>query len=158
MTLRSIRAKALTIAGARDDAVDSDVPSSDFSKRLQQMGIADPSPNYSPSSTASQTIPSNDGPSQPLGPAFPPLRQNNTLSVLEARRTLEQQAEENLEEVGRTGRGRKFIDTRTLIDAMQLRSRGAADADIEERLRLHPGLLDKLGTQSMLSLVSPGGK
>ncbi len=140
----------------RADGMDPDLVTGDFSKRLQQMGIADPNPTYSPSSTAFPQA--MDGPSQPLGPAFPSARTNATPSVLEARRQLQQEAEEDFEAMGRSGsQGRRFVDMRTLVEAMQMRERGAAATDIERRLQLQPNLLEKLGRQSIVSHMASTG-
>lgn len=114
------------------------------------MGVVDPNPTYSPSSTASTQ--SLGGPTQPLGPSFPSSRNNRTLSVLEARRRLQQEAEEDFEAMGRAGsHGRRFIDMRTMVQAMQMRAQGSAPADIEKKLNLQPRLLEMLGRPSILS-------
>lgn len=132
---------------------DHDAVSGDFSRRLQEMGIVQPNPTFSPSSIADPGIP--DGPSAPLGPMYPPSRKNATLSVLEARRRLQQQAEEELESMGRnSSQGRRFVDMRTMVEAIQLRDRGFPPAEIEHRLRLKPGLMNRLGHPSLLSHTS----
>ncbi|KAH7153035.1 hypothetical protein EDB81DRAFT_441939 [Dactylonectria macrodidyma] len=142
--------------GSKDDAIradsaDPDFVTGDFSRRLHQMGIADPNPTYSPSSTAAPNL----GPQHQTGPAFPPSRSNPTLSALEARQRLQQEAEEDFESMGRANtQGRRFLDMRTMVDAIKLRGRGVADRDIEARLRIRPGLLDKLGHQGVLSHVT----
>ncbi|KAK7421668.1 hypothetical protein QQZ08_009842 [Neonectria magnoliae] len=141
---------------AKDDAVradgaDPDFVGGDFSRRLHQMGMADPNPTYSPSSTASRHL----GPQAPLGPTFAPNRSNPALMALDARSRLQQEAEEDFESMGRANtQGRRFLDMRTMVDAIKLRGHGLADKDIEARLRIRPGLLDKLGRQGVLAHVT----
>lgn len=124
----------------------------DFSQRLQQMGVVQPNPTYSPSSTAD--VPSPAGiPNQTIGaPQFPPKKANPTLSALEARRRLQHQAEKEFEALGSANpTGRRLVDMRTLIDALQLLNRGAPQADVEKRLQLEAGLLGKLGGPRIIS-------
>lgn len=145
--------KALT-GSTRPDGMDPDAITGDFSQRLQQMGVAQPNPTYSPSSTA---VPySNPNPvSHPLGPVAPSStspKANVTLSALEARRRMQHKAEVEFEAMGtNSGKGRSFVDMRTLIDAIHLLDCGVPQADIERRLRLKTGLLDKLGRPGILS-------
>ncbi|KAI9171888.1 hypothetical protein HJFPF1_01379 [Paramyrothecium foliicola] len=132
------------------EASDHDAVTGDFSRRLQEMGIVQPNPTFSPSSTAGPAIP--NGPTAPLGPLFPPARSNATLSVLESRRHIQQQAEDEVESLGLgTSQGRRFVDMRTMVEAIQLRGQGYATIDIEKKLRLQPGLLAKLGPPGLVS-------
>ncbi|KAF5987383.1 hypothetical protein FBULB1_2053 [Fusarium bulbicola] len=133
----------------RADAMDPDFPTGDFSRRLHQMGIADSNPTYSPSSTAA-TPPL--GSSSPPGPSFAPSRSNPTLVALSARDRLQDEAEEDFANMGREGR--RFLDMRTLVDAMKFRDRGIHEKDIESRLRIQPGLLSKLGQDKTFSHVT----
>ncbi|KAF7563257.1 hypothetical protein G7046_g874 [Stylonectria norvegica] len=136
----------------RADAMDPDSVTGDFSRRLHQMGIAQPNPTYSPSSTASSHL----GPHAPIAPSsFPSARGNRTLSALDARQRLQQEADNDLEAIGRTGaQGRRFLDMRTVVDAIKLRDHGQSPREIEIKLRIQPGLLDKLGRQGILSHVT----
>lgn len=47
--------------------------------------------------------------------------------------------------------GRRFMDMRTLIDAIRMLDQGMSRTDIETRLNLKKGLLDKLGRPGILS-------
>ncbi|RBR27113.1 uncharacterized protein FIESC28_00086 [Fusarium coffeatum] len=132
----------------RTDAQDPDFPTGDFSRRLHQMGIADSNPTYSPSSTAATPLGSSAVP----GPHFAPTRTNPTLVALGARDRLQDEAEEDFANMGRGGR--RFLDMRTLVDAMKFRDRGIPEKDIEARLRIQPGLLSKLGQEKTFSHVS----
>ena len=124
------------------------------------MGIAEPNPTYSPSSTASSSQrPAANDISQPLGPIFPASKHNSTLSVLEARRAIQQQADEDFEALGRAGSpGRRFMDMRTLVDAMQLLDRGLSRSQVEQQLKLQPQLLDKLGPAGVFMHVQTEAK
>ncbi|RGP77427.1 hypothetical protein FLONG3_4477 [Fusarium longipes] len=130
------------------DAADPDFPTGDFSRRLHQMGIADSNPTYSPSSTAATPFRS----SAASGPHFTPTRSNPTLVALGARDRLQDEAEEDFANMGRDGR--RFLDMRTLVDAMKFRDRGIPEKDIEAKLRIQPGLLSKLGQEKTFSHVT----
>ena len=115
------------------------------------MGIVDPSPTYSPSSTAG---PQEGGkPSAAGGPVFPSAKQNTTLSVLEARNKLQQQADEDSEAFSRAGNKaqRRFVDMRTLVDAIQMQDRGMAASEVERKLGMERGLLSKFGERGVLT-------
>ena len=132
--------------------MDPDTASNDFSQRLHRMGVVQPNPTYSPSSRAEVQSPAGI-PNQTIGaPQFPPKRANPTLSALEARRQLQRQAEKEFENMGLVGSsGRRLVDIRTLVDALQLLNRGWPQADVESRLQLEVGLLDKLGGSNILT-------
>ncbi|CAM1510102.1 Fc.00g004370.m01.CDS01 [Cosmosporella sp. VM-42] len=135
----------------RADAMDPDFVTGDFSRRLHQMGVADPNPTYSPSSTAAPQVAHQMAP----GPSsFPSARGNQTLTALDARQRLQQLAEEDLEAMSRGVEGRRFLDMRTVVDAVKLRDHGMPHKDIETRLRIQPGLLDTLGRKGILSHVT----
>ncbi|RFU77836.1 hypothetical protein TARUN_4420 [Trichoderma arundinaceum] len=136
----------------RADAMDPDFAPGDFSRRLHQMGIVQPNPTFSPSSTASPNL-SPESLDVPPGPLFPPAKRNTTLSALEARRHLERIADEDLENMGRDGGRRRLADMRTILDAVQLLNNGIPAADIEKKLRLAPGFLGKLGPAGVLTHI-----
>lgn len=138
-----------------DASKDPDAVSGDFHQRLQS--IVQPNSTYSPFSTAAshQIHTGLDGPVLPSAPTFAPAKSNPTLTVLEARRRLQQAAETEFEAMGRaSSKGRRFVDMRTLIDAMRLRDSGVSQSDIERQLRLDSALLDKLGRLGVLSHAS----
>lgn len=133
------------------DGMDPDfTPGSGFSQRLHQMGVVQPNPTFSPSSTA--TGPERGG----SAPLFPTSRAvNSTLSVLDARQALQLQADQDLENMGRSGyRGRRLLDMRTVLDVIHMRERAVPPRAIESRLGLEPGMADKLGRHGVLSHVS----
>jgi len=121
----------------------------DFSNRLKQMGVAQPNPTFSPSSTAAPGPPT----SRPVpGPNYPSPSSNTTLSVLEARRVLEQQADQELGNMGRsTDKGREFLDVATIRDILVLRDQGVDPATIESRLHLRQGVVRRLGPPLLVS-------
>ncbi|CAH0037739.1 unnamed protein product [Clonostachys rhizophaga] len=154
-------------AGPKDDAspkeIDPDAAPGDFSARLHQMGVVQPNPTFSPSSRAARKHGpppprrplEPNGPTAPLAPLFAPSTSNTTLSALDARRRLQKQAEAELDPMQqRSLQGRRFVDMRTLIDAIRMRDSGVPLAGIEERLGLERGLLGKLSGPEVLSHVS----
>lgn len=94
----------------------------------------------------------------PAGPLFAPSRSNPTLTVLEARRKLQALADEDTEAVNRLGSKaqRRFVDMRTLVDAMDMLERGHSAKEVEGRFGLQPGLLGKLGKKGVLQHLSGG--
>ncbi|KAF3057380.1 hypothetical protein GL218_06272 [Daldinia childiae] len=136
----------------KDDAIKADSIDPDpnpftnaaFSQRLKQMGVATPNPTLSNSSTAS---PYPGSPDQgPRSHIFPSPAQNPTLSALEARQRLEERATLEFENVRQ---GREFLDVGTLKQALVLQARGTPAADIERRLRLKSGVVNRLGPRGV---------
>lgn len=135
--------------------MDPDFVTGDFSRRLHQMGIAETNTEYNASSTAAPQFNPQFNPQAISAPTFPPSRFNPTLTALEARARLQEQATEDFEASGRADvQGRRFLNIRTLADAVQLRDQGVPQRDIEARLRIQPGLLEKLGRKDVLSHIN----
>ena len=66
--------------------------------------------------------------------------------VLQARQRLQEEAEEELLNVGRKGfPGRRFADVSTVRQALLLRQKGEAEEDVERKLGLRKGRLSVLG-------------
>ncbi|KAK1755244.1 hypothetical protein QBC47DRAFT_383175 [Echria macrotheca] len=149
----------------KDDAIKTDSvdPSGDselvdpaFADRLRQMGIVQPNPTFSPSSTAAsfQDMMST-AQSSMAAPKYPPSSSNPTLAVLEARRRLQEKAEQEFEELGVSGaQGREFLDINTIRNILVMRQRGESAAAIESRLRLKPGVVARLGPPGIVSPTS----
>ncbi|KAI1492599.1 hypothetical protein F5X96DRAFT_625875 [Biscogniauxia mediterranea] len=154
---------------AKDDAIKADSLDPDFdadpqtsnpafSQRLRQMGVVTPHPTLSHSSTVASPppFPPNTNAStshQPLNqqqqyPAYQP--QNRTLSALEARAAIQLRARAQSED---PRAGRELVDAGTLKQALMMRARGAAAADIERRLRLKEGVVRRLGPEGVVGLV-----
>ncbi|KAL2165411.1 hypothetical protein VTH06DRAFT_709 [Thermothelomyces fergusii] len=147
---------------ASDDAIRADATdpdgleiSPDFAARLQKMGIVQPNPTYSPSSIAYQ-FPDASGIRQSVStPQYPASSQNATLGVLEVRRQLEARAKEELENTGKsTDKGREFLDIGTIRQVLVLRQGGMSPADIEARLRLKPGVVERFGPPGVVAPAS----
>ncbi len=125
-----------------------------FSSRLKQMGIAQANPTFSPSSAFSPDPP---GAQPASGPRYPSSASNATLSVLEARRELEEKADEEFGNMGRsTDKGREFLDAATIRDILVLRDRGIDTIAIEARLHLKPGVVKRLGPRGLVSATGNG--
>ena len=129
---------------------ESDV-SAAFSNRLKQMGIAQPNPTFSPSSTA--TAGPDTAQAMPES-AYPSASNNTTLSVLEARQRLQDKADNEFDHTGRSSdKGREFLDVATIRDILALRARGVDSAAIESRLRLKTGVVKRLGPPGMVAAL-----
>ncbi|EFZ03506.2 hypothetical protein X797_006837 [Metarhizium robertsii] len=138
---------------AKADGNDPDFASADFSQRLHEMGMVQPNVTSSPSSTPKNDV--RKVASDPSMIQYPPNKQNATLSVLEARRHLQQQANDDIAKTGLHGRQyKRFVDTRILINTIKLRDQGIPYAEIEERHCLEPGTVKKLGRHGVFSHVS----
>ncbi|KAL1864317.1 hypothetical protein Daus18300_007740 [Diaporthe australafricana] len=121
-----------------------------LAERLRQIGVVQPNPTYSPSSTAS---PSSQNPQQP-GPVFPSPSNNGVLSALEARERLSREAEEEFESMGlSSGQGRRFLTSGMIRDVLVMRERGARDEEIEHRFNLRRGVVRKLGPRGLFQPV-----
>ena len=116
------------------------------------MGAVEPNPHFSPTSTSafdpqrntSSSFPS-DMMSAPPQSAFPDPRDNPVLRVLEARQRIQEEAEEELTQVGRRGfQGRKYLDAGLIQLALMRRARGEADQKIEDAMGIKRGRLGTL--------------
>ncbi|KAL1839422.1 hypothetical protein VTJ49DRAFT_1523 [Mycothermus thermophilus] len=168
-------------AAATDPSKDPDFISPDFAARLHKMGIVQPNPLWSPSSIANpfpsgappprlaQQQPPQKQPHQPHQPQpsgaptpgtttehiFPPPSRNVTLGVLEARRRLEARAAEELERRGRSSDpGAELLDVGTIKRVLAMREAGTPEGDIEARLRLRPGVVERLGGRGVVAPAS----
>jgi len=125
-----------------------------FADRLKKMGVAQPNPIFSPSSTATPSFPDGFSPQRSSfsAPQFPPASTNVTLGALEARRQIQAKADKEFENLGRSGsQGREFLDVATLRNILVLRQHGVSTAEIESRLKLKQGVVARLGPSSVVS-------
>lgn len=149
------------------DASDPDLA---LNERMRQFGPVQPNPTFSNSSTFNQSqagqqatnsaplsagggfVPSESSPSQSI---FPNPASNPAVILLEARQKLARQAEEEFEDVGRLGKGKKgrqFLDVVTIRQVLRLRDQlGRSDNEIEENLGLQAGLVSRLGRKGIVS-------
>ncbi|KAI5922103.1 hypothetical protein F4810DRAFT_675509 [Camillea tinctor] len=155
----------------KDDAIQADSLDPDFdtdpltsnpafSQRLRQMGVANPHPTLSHSSTVAPRPAHSPAPGPPNPnthyPEHRQQNQNRTLNALEARAAIQLRARAESED---PRAGRELVDVGILKQVLQMRARGAAPADIERKLRLKQGVVRRLGPESVVELVSiaPGG-
>lgn len=113
------------------------------------MGVVDPQPTYSPSSRAAGGIPSSAA-----GPIFPSTQTNVTLSALASRRQVQARADadtERFQQVGLRGAARRYVDMRTLADALQLLDKGVPAGEVEARMGMQEGLLARLGRKGVVT-------
>jgi hypothetical protein len=79
---------------------------------------------------------------------------NPALLILQARQQLQDKADRELDGVGRRGfEGREFVDVHALREALILRRKGMNGRDIEGRLGLKGGVLDRLGGMGVVDAV-----
>ncbi|ROV92808.1 hypothetical protein VPNG_09113 [Cytospora leucostoma] len=143
----------------REDGADPQVSSPeytlrpDYAQRLREVGVVQPNPTYSSSSTASDAYGQLQQ-TEHSGPVFPSPSSNTVLTALDARARLEQEAEEEFESLGlSSGQGRRFLTSGMIRDVLVMRNRGASEEDIENRLNLRKGLVKKLGPRSLYQPV-----
>lgn len=122
-----------------------------LAERLRQIGVVQPNPTYSPSSTASPTSSQESYGGGGTGPIFPSPSNNAVLSALEARERLSREAEEEFESLGVSGgQGRRFLTSGMIRDVLVMRERGARDEEIEHRFNLRKGVVRRLGPRGMV--------
>ncbi|OIW28041.1 hypothetical protein CONLIGDRAFT_716416 [Coniochaeta ligniaria NRRL 30616] len=129
-----------------------------FAARLKELGAVQPNPLFSNSSTAGPRGSGSGDPStqyqSPPPPNWPSARDNATLGVLEARRRLEEQADAEMEHMGRTtDKGKELLDVGTIRRVLLLRQQGVGDKDIEERFGLRPGVVKRLGPPGVVEAL-----
>jgi hypothetical protein len=124
-----------------------------LAQRLRQIGVVQPNPTYSPSSTASPTS-SQEAYGRrggTTGPIFPSPSNNAVLSALEARERISREAEEEFENLGVSGgQGRRFLTSGMIRDVLVMRERGAPEEDIEHRFNLRKGVVRRLGPRGVI--------
>lgn len=128
-----------SMTARRADIMDPGSVAAGFSQRLHRMGVVQPNSNRPAAASAA---------------VFPSPEKNASLSVFEARQALQRRADDDLATRGRPGiHGRRFLDMGAVIDAMKMRDRGMTSSDIEARLHLEPGTMDRLGRPSVLNHI-----
>ncbi|TDZ46020.1 hypothetical protein CTRI78_v009131 [Colletotrichum trifolii] len=114
------------------DSINPDNVTEEFSSRLRQMGVVQPNPTFSPTSTAQQFP--HAAATQSPGPLYPSISRNQTLGTLEARRKMQQRATEEFE---------------GLVQVLLMREKGHTATDIEQRFDLKKGVIERLGRQGI---------
>ncbi|KAJ2894750.1 uncharacterized protein MKZ38_007256 [Zalerion maritima] len=113
---------------------DLDTTTTDFSARLNKMGVIDP----------------HVGP-PPQASKFPPAPGHSpTLAALGARRSIQDKVEGQFDgSASRAG----YVDITTVRRILALLDRGSAPAEIDDKLRLRPGSAEKLGRPGVISSI-----
>jgi len=144
-----------------------------YAANLRRIGVVDPNPFFAPpTSDPHQAAPSyrignstNSRPSElssaestslPPPNFFPAsdIGSNPALRILQSRQQLQDEAERELDQIGRRGfEGRKFVDIGSIRDAISLRDSGMRASDIEKRLGMRTGSIAKLGTRGVVENV-----
>ncbi|KAF2868008.1 hypothetical protein BDV95DRAFT_501469 [Massariosphaeria phaeospora] len=146
---------------SRTPAVDTDARDPGLASRLNTLGAVQPNPHYSASSTSAfdpQRRQTSESPfdmmtSMPQS-AYPDPRENPALRLLEARRRIQEEAEEEMINAGRRGfQGRKYVDVGIIQMALMRQQRGEVNTKIEDVLGVKRGRLDVLGKGVVKSIT-----
>ncbi|KAL9136443.1 MAG: hypothetical protein Q9175_002355 [Cornicularia normoerica] len=146
----------------RDQSINLDASDPDFAQSLRSLGPVQPSSTLSNSSTFNPSpSPSSHGskssPNQSHPQVFPNPSKNPALMVLTARERLLQQAEVEFAKTGREDGGKSFLDVSTIRQLLVLRDeKGMGGEEIEKRLGLAQGVVDRLGPRSVVGDVRIG--
>ncbi|KAH8844277.1 hypothetical protein MCOR27_009931 [Pyricularia oryzae] len=127
-----------------------------FADRLRQIGAVQPNPTLSHSSTFAQQGGASPAAYNNYGRTahHPSIAQNTTLSALAARHRIQEQADREFADMGKASfGGRELLDAAMLRDVLVMRSRGVAPERIEERLRLKPGMVRRLGPPGVVAAL-----
>lgn len=140
--------------------VDLDATDPNFAKLLRQLGAVQPSPTYSPSSrfNAKDKTQVTARQHNRQETVFPDPRNNPAVVLLRVRQSIQEAADAEFLQTGKSGhQGRRYLDVGTIRQALVLRDQGIKAADIEARLDLKKGVLDRLGRPGIVGAVnSPG--
>lgn len=137
----------------KNEAITQDARDPGLAARLTSLGPVQPNPHFSPTSTSqfdprrntAPQLPSDTMMQAPPPSAFPDARNNPVLRVLEARRRIADEAEEELGNVGRRSfKGRVYLDAGLVQLALMRRAKGEPEARIEEALGIRKGRLGVL--------------
>lgn len=161
-------------ATAKDQHIELDARDPDFGSRLSRLGPVQPTPTLSnsstfispplppqvvrPTNTASPSSSSSSSKSKPnsinrnILPATTP-NQNPAIRIVQARSAYSRIFEDELEALGKAKptkggsfQGRTLISTAEIKNLLRMRDEGGKSVEeIEEQLRLRPGLVRQLG-------------
>ncbi|KAI1325745.1 hypothetical protein F5Y16DRAFT_255566 [Xylariaceae sp. FL0255] len=143
---------------AKDASIHADGQDPDFasfSQRLHKMGIANPNPTLSNSSTVASSgsydanlNPTSQTSSSPstntaASPSYPTAPRNTTLNALQARASLQERAEAEFTD---PSGGREFLDAARLRQLLIMQTVHKVPArEIEKRFGLKQGVVDRIG-------------
>ncbi|KAK8196121.1 hypothetical protein M8818_007274 [Zalaria obscura] len=140
----------------RDEAINLDASDPDFARSLRELGPVQPNPTLSPSSAFPQnpSSASASSSSRPTRQTAPDPRTNPAITVLAARSRLADAEERESIEAGRRGHaGREFLDVGILRQVLTLRENGTAAGEIERRLGLRKGVVERLGGRGVVEVT-----
>jgi hypothetical protein len=117
--------------------------------QLRHLGAVHPASTLSHSSTAS---PQDSRSQQSYSATSTNPAQNPAITLLRARDSLAQKAEREFLEAGKRGHsGREFLDVVQIRQLLMLRDdKKLGSADIEKRMGLKKGVVDRLGSQGIV--------
>ncbi|KAF2021970.1 hypothetical protein BU24DRAFT_33643 [Aaosphaeria arxii CBS 175.79] len=135
----------------KTQAIDLDARDPAFASRLNTIGVVEPNP-YHPS-TSSSFDPSRrnaanqfaDMMTAPPQSAFPDPGNNPALRILHSRQKIQEEAESELEQLGKRGfKGRTYVDAGILQLALKRLQRGESEAKVEDAFDIKRGRLGLL--------------
>ncbi|KAL8767309.1 MAG: hypothetical protein Q9209_006147 [Squamulea sp. 1 TL-2023] len=144
----------------RDETINLDASDPHFARSLRSLGPVQPSSTLSSSSTFYPSEPSSpQNHSQAEPQIFPNPLLNPALQILSRRSELAQEAEEEFTRLRGGGEGRRFLDVVKIREVLAMRDgKGMSEREIEERLGLRRGVVEKLGRRGVVSEAGLGGE
>ncbi len=139
-------------ASERAEHVELDARDPQFGSALRQLGaarsITERKPNEEYFPTSSQ--PMHSGPN-----IFPSQMDNPAVMLVQARRRIARQVEEELENQGRPSfKGRTLVSAQEIRQALSLRDEGGKETqEVEKQMRLRPGILEQLAAKGVVANV-----
>ncbi|KAI9695222.1 MAG: hypothetical protein M1820_008794 [Bogoriella megaspora] len=139
----------------RDETINLDSADPAFAQSLRSIGPVQPNPQLSNSSTfpASSTNTTTGQQTQPHFPTEQQLASNPALTLLNRRRELQEQAEEEFRSHGKRGQGRQFLDAITIGRILKMRDEGIRFEEIERRMELRQGVVQRLGRKGVVECI-----
>ena len=132
--------------------INRDASDPHFAASLRSLGPVTPSSTLSNSSRFPASSTPSILPSSASQQVFPNPSQNPAVQVLTARENLAKEAEAEFARVRyEGGGGRKFLDVMTIRQVLMFRDeKRLAGADIEKKLGLAAGTVDRLGPRAVI--------
>ncbi|MCJ1341743.1 hypothetical protein MMC09_007040 [Bachmanniomyces sp. S44760] len=138
----------------RNASINRDAVDPAFARSLRSIGPVTPAPTLSNTSAfnAPQAIHDQSSTHQSWPSIFPDPAKNPAIQVLNARSKLAEEAEEEFRQTGRKGfAGRQFLDVATIRQVFEMRDeRGLDSEEIEKRLELRKGVVERLGRSGVV--------
>ncbi|KAE9969481.1 hypothetical protein EG328_006844 [Venturia inaequalis] len=162
------------VAEERTTDINLDASDPVYASNLRNLGVVDSNPFHSNSSIHNSSkhhhIPDFAPPTNSRTPAYDnnsPFpypsaanmnpASNPALRILQARGQLQDQADKEFENVGRrTFQGRQFLDVTMVSQVLLARRSGASDQEIEKRMGLRAGVVERLGKHGVVEAIPLG--